>query len=332
MKRSFVVLVVIALISVVLGQQNEYRKDPPTAAEFPRASSKCLSKNKLDVSPVAGVPAGSFQGSAMVSCQFTTVRCGISKVHKRTPELGYTGICDGWTAAADALRSGAIDTCCDPEDANQTQPAEDEKPECPPATGWFDDGATPCKERRALWAAVRKNEVVVTICGYEVFRHAASGSDQVWVHTYRETVADMIRGRTGSTICCDKFREAVSTNRPCDPSEDLDCDGIPNQTDVRTVGNDVFPDVDAYTRSPGARIDPFPFGLDAQDRDFLPNRTARNSKGVGDCPCKWELIKGELKCGGGPGRRHVYLATWRCPTTKAEVITTKYASAQTSCP
>jgi hypothetical protein len=333
MKRIVAVLLLIVFLSFVLAQEAQYRKYPPKPSEFARASNSCTSKRKLYVSSIQGVPVGhDASGSARVSCQFRTLDCrGRLVIHASQPRDGGQHVCDDWEAARDAVERAAIDSCCDPEDTNQTQPADDEKPECPPATSWFDDSA-PCKERRALWAAVRKNEVVVTICGYEVFRHAASYPDKLWVQAYRESVAAAIRGSTGSTICCDRFREAVKSGRPCDPSKDLDCDGIPNQTDTRKIGNDVFPAVDAYIRAPGARIDPFPPGLDAEDPDFLPNRTARNSKDVGDCPCKWQLIKGELKCGQGGQGRHVYLATWRCPTTKAEVITTKYASGQISCP
>ena len=33
------------------------------------------------------------------------------------------------------------------------------------------------------------------------------------------------------TICCDEFNKAVKSKQPCDPMEDADCDGIPNDKD-----------------------------------------------------------------------------------------------------
>jgi hypothetical protein len=32
-------------------------------------------------------------------------------------------------------------------------------------------------------------------------------------------------------VCCDTFKEAVKSKRPCDPTDDADCDGIPNEND-----------------------------------------------------------------------------------------------------
>ena len=330
MRAPLCVLVVIGFFIIAAPQQTRYRKTPPKPSELARGDGKCAKKHRLYVSAVDGVPAGSIRGSAMVSCQFITVDCtGNPTKHASEPAPGEQDIClkNGWIGARNAIDDAAIETCCEPP--GDTGGSSDPEPDCPPATSWFDDSAE-CKERRELWAAVRGNEVVVTICGYEVFRHAASDPDRLFVESYRQYVASEIRGGTGRTICCDKFREAVKTGRPCDPSKDLDCDGIPNQTDTRTVGGEVVPVVNSFTRSSGARIDPFPPGLNAEDPDFLPHRTARNSKDVGDCPCKWELIKGELKCGRG-GQGHVYLATWRCPTTKAEVITARTAPASAPC-
>ena len=332
MKRPLVVVFLIALFSFVLAQQTEYIRDPPKVSDFPPVPRTCKNKQKLYVSTVAGVPAGSERGSALVSCQFHTVDCrGAIKRYNSFPRPGSQHVCDGWQAARDAMATAALETCCDPEAANETRPAEDEKPKCQPPTSWFDPTGT-CKDKRSPWAQVRGREVILTVCGVEVFRRLADSSDRLFVEAYRRGVIEEFTQQVGSKVCCDQFRDAVRNGVPCDPSKDLDCDGVPNESDTFTSSGLTFPDIDAFNRPAGARIDPFPVGLNPDDEDFLPNRTARNSKDVGDCPCKWDLVKGELKCGGGPDGRHVYLATWRCPTTKAEVITTKYASAQTSCP
>lgn len=92
-----------------------------------------------------------------------------------------------------------------------------------------------------------------------------------------------------------------------------------------------LPDINNYIVPDPPAVASFPQGLDADDPNFLPGSTARASRNVGDCDCKWELIKGVLNCGTG-GQQHSYVATWKCPTSGAEVITTKYASANTPCP
>ena len=34
-----------------------------------------------------------------------------------------------------------------------------------------------------------------------------------------------------SDVCCEEFKKALESKQPCDPKEDLDCDGIPNDKD-----------------------------------------------------------------------------------------------------
>ena len=33
------------------------------------------------------------------------------------------------------------------------------------------------------------------------------------------------------TVCCDEFNKAVQSKQPCDPMQDVDCDGVPNDQD-----------------------------------------------------------------------------------------------------
>jgi hypothetical protein len=207
---------------------------------------------------------------------------------------------------------------------------------CEKSAPWF-DGSSGCTDVQSPQAvAVRgTNGIDVSICGSTVFRGYRPGT--TWpdeIEGYRVEVLRWIQDRVGSQICCNKFREAARTRTPCDPTSDIDCDGKSNQTDIYFTGlsKTPFPDINrSFSRGAGADIDPFPAGLDPNDPDFRPERTAHNSKGVGDCACNWELTKGELKCGGGGQGRHVYIATWRCPLTKAEVTTTKYAPATAPC-
>ncbi|HKZ02174.1 MAG TPA: hypothetical protein VJ180_08040 [Pyrinomonadaceae bacterium] len=103
---------------------------------------------------------------------------------------------------------------------------------------------------------------------------------------------------------------------------------VPDKTDVDDIK---MPDIDTFIRPVNAAIDQFPYLFDTHNPDFLPNRTAQAAEGVGDCPCKWELAKGELKCSPDGKQDHYYKATWKCSKTGAEVFTVKYAPATAPC-
>jgi hypothetical protein len=167
------------------------------------------------------------------------------------------------------------------------------------------------------------------MCGYNVFRYSdASLKDPLIAEAYRLAIRDQLQASSASKVCCDKFRQAARTGKPCDPRVDVDCDGTPNTKDNDDLK---MPDIDTFARPGNAPIDEFPSGFDTSNPDFLPDRTARNSKGVGDCPCKWELTEGELTCSPDGKQRHHYKATWRCPKTGAEVVTVRYAPATAPC-
>lgn len=199
-------------------------------------------------------------------------------------------------------------------------------PLCRPATPWFDKD-TNCADAQRPVITTSPGHVVLSICGSEIYRH--SFDHQPYLEEYAAALVERVKQQVGSTVCCQSFREALRSGQPCNPGSDVDCDGRPNQTDE--VADAPFPDINIFTSPPGASIAPFPPGLDPDDPNFLPGSTARESRDVGDCDCKWELTKGVLNCGTG-GQRHSYVATWKCPTTGAEVITTKYATANTPCP
>lgn len=197
---------------------------------------------------------------------------------------------------------------------------------CWPNMPWFDKD-TGCAEAQRPVITTSPGHVVLSICGSEIYRH--SFDDQEYLEEYATTLVNRVKQQIGSTVCCQKFRDALRSGQPCNPGSDVDCDGRPNQTDE--IADAPFPDINIFSSPPGASVAPFPAGLDPDDPNFLPGSTARASRDVGDCDCKWELIRGVLNCGTG-GQQHSYVATWRCPTSGAEVITTKYASANTPCP
>lgn len=197
---------------------------------------------------------------------------------------------------------------------------------CWPNTPWFDKDAG-CAEAQRPVITTSPGHVVLSICGSEVYRH--SFDDQPYLEEYAAALVQRVKQQIGSTVCCQSFRAALRSGQPCNPGSDVDCDGRPNQTDE--IADAPFPDINIFSSPPGASVAPFPAGLDPDDPNFMPGSTARASRDVGDCDCKWELIRGVLNCGTG-GQQHSYVATWKCPTSGAEVITTKYATANTPCP
>ena len=199
-------------------------------------------------------------------------------------------------------------------------------PLCRPSTPWFDKD-TSCAEAQRPVITTSPGHVVLSICGSEIYRH--SFDDQPYLQEYATALVNRVKQQIGSTVCCQSFRNALRTGQPCNPGSDVDCDGRPNQSDE--IADAPFPDINIFSIPPGASVAPFPAGLDPDDPNFLPGSTAQASRNVGDCDCKWELIRGVLNCGTG-GQQHSYVATWRCPTSGAEVITTKYATASTPCP
>lgn len=53
------------------------------------------------------------------------------------------------------------------------------------------------------------------------------------------------------TICCDEFDKAVKSKQPCDPMQDADCDGIPNDKDGDPLKQSCDP-----CPEPNATLDP----------------------------------------------------------------------------
>lgn len=208
--------------------------------------------------------------------------------------------------------------------------------DCKKPAPWFDTSTSAgCKDVQETQVNIDPGtqRATVSMCGIQILNIVSRdfGSADA---LYRTAYTDAFKLGIPKRVCCDKFRDAARSGVPCDPRADVDCDGVPNRTDLSP--NSSLPSIDVAIRPANASIDPFPRGFNFSDPDFQPNATGRASKGVGDCDCKWELIKGEMKCNSvvdqNGRRQHVYTATWRCPSTKAEVFTTKYAPSTAPCP
>ena len=158
-----------------------------------------------------------------------------------------------------------------------------------------------------------------------VFQHVVPANYPGGAKAYKAEFEDLVKKRVGSKVCCDKWREAVRTGVPCNPLIDMDCDGKPNTNDfyIPRPGS-IFPDINnLFATADGATVDPFPSGLNPDDRDFLPPPEK--------CDCKWELLKGTLTCSPDGKKPHEYRATWRCPSTGNTRPTRKEAPATAPC-
>lgn len=190
-----------------------------------------------------------------------------------------------------------------------------EKPDSP----WLGSPSTDCKDFQSWQVEQTGGTVKLYICGYNVFSNPDVGTDSTFSSAYIATFKDSLRSTIGEKFCCDTFREAVRTGIPCDPRNDVDCDGKPNSEDHD--GN--FPNIEmSYTTAEGAKIDPFPFGMDVGA--IYPNQFSCKD-------CQWELMRGELKCSPDGRQKHVYQAKWKCPSTGVEADTFKYAPATAPC-
>lgn len=325
MKRFLPIVLLAVLSTLAAGQRVTQQKKPPKPSDFPKVSANCVNKQKLEVEPVAGVAV---EFAKTVKCVFTIYRCNTWSTHESNPRPQKQDACADWVAENQLLRDASIEVCCDPEAASGPIPEPDTEAKCDPPAPWFDDSSG-CSQRQQPQVTIQQSTIIASMCGYEIFRRTSVNNTAAEVRQTAVFIRSKLQSTIGDTICCNKFNEVVRTGVPCNPSVDIDCDGRSNQEDV-LIGNSA-PDINMYTERTGAPIDTMPFGLNPNDEEFRPERAAREATNVGDCPCKWELIKGELKCSPDRRQPHVYVATWKCPTTKAEVFTTKRAPATAAC-
>jgi len=224
----------------------------------------------------------------------------------------------------DAVRRGwAIADCVGKAKTPKELPP---KKNCEKPTPWFGSSSA-CKDVQGpqITGYDPPRVVTLSICGIEVFHDIVPKDHLGGFDAYKTALSYFVRKRVGSKICCDMLREAARTGIPCDPTNDIDCDGKSNQADFYTTKFARSPDINNLFGSPeGAPIDPFPAGLNPDDPGFLPPQDK--------CDCKWELVKGSLNCSPDGKQKHFYEARWRCPSTGNERFTRKYAAATAPCP
>jgi hypothetical protein len=160
---------------------------------------------------------------------------------------------------------------------------------------------------------------IVYICGQPIF-HKADKSllDPLFAEAYKAALRDHFEERIRGKICCDGFDEAVRTGKPCNPKDDVDCDGQLNKDDL---ADNHFPKIDAFNKPNPAAVEWYPAD------DFPPPTKPKDS----ECDCRWELTKGELTCSTVQTGQHSYRTTWRCPSNGREVVLTNYAPATSPC-
>ncbi len=211
---------------------------------------------------------------------------------------------------------------------------EDKKPEvpCEKSAPWF-DGASPsprCKERQSPQIRNDKQGIVfMSICGRDVFRYNTllmGPMDPLLIEAYKAALREHVQNQIGTTVCCDRLREAARAGSSCDPRLDLDCDGEPNSSDFSDSDDPRFPDFSTFTVAPGTpvgNINPHPPWFRPTDKGFMPDPDL--------CECKWQVMSAIRTCSPDGRRPHVYQMRWQCPTTRNEKFTRKEAPATSPC-
>jgi hypothetical protein len=306
---TIALLVTISPFLLRLAQTQEPDKPLPNPADYPEAGENC--KRKVKLSPHVSTPDS--------GCVLDIHTCkGVETTSAaRTPRTGY---CDDFWAKHAAL--GQREICCDQGSPEEKRPPEEERPperECAPPTPWFDTSSG-CKELKPSLFSISGGAAILYMCGYPVF-HSTAGTDEIYNEAYRPALRDFLQSRRLDKVCCDKFEDAVRTGKPCDPRVDVDSDGQPNRSDLQAGG--ILPAIDgSYTEPYGADPHAFPPGMTVDA--ILPPDQCRG--------CRWELIKGVLKCNPDPTKRHTYESSWRCPSTGEVVQVDKLSQPGARCP
>src|SRR5687768_586719 len=186
-------------------------------------------------------------------------------------------------------KNGSMDECLILKGACDDDSPPEGESKCENPTPWT-DRSRQCSDVQTPKTELKQQVISVSICGATVFRYASDATDKLYLGAERDATHEWVVNHVGSKVCCDRFRDRAAG---CDPAKDFDCDGISNQDDIVKNSSGTYPEFGTgYVNRNGAPIDPFPPGFDPNNPDFRPERTGRNSKGVGECACKWELIKG----------------------------------------
>jgi hypothetical protein len=127
------------------------------------------------------------------------------------------------------------------------------------------------------------------------------------------------------TVCCDLWNEAVAAGSGCNPEQDADCDGLPNDKDEAVsfipYATPELPQGLNGDQLTVPNIDPRPIGLELDE--LMPTEQCKF--------CKWVLASGKLTCSPDGKRDHEYRATWLCPLTGMQRVVTKRAPPTAPC-
>ena len=270
------------------------------------AGPNCKRKAKLAPSVTTPKEPGT---EAQFRCELSFYNCSIDKTEiYRSDPHGPVAKCDEYWTRKAALQER--DVCCDKVELPCTPPEPISK-----GPNWFDTTYR-CKDLQPTNVTHRlvgtKCEIKYSACGTVVYtilsQTGLTGANCTsW--------ADAHEGVFPPRVCCDRWRQATAAGSPCNPLRDVDCDGKLNAQD------DFVDFQKTFEIAPSATIDATPRGLNLEE--ISPTEPCED--------CKWVLIRGELKCGGGANGAHTYLATWKCPKTGAEQITVKTAPATVPC-
>ena len=131
---------------------------------------------------------------------------------------------------------------------------------------------------------------------------------------------------SGVKVCCDKYREAVASERPCRADVDADCDGLPNDEDSFPFYSPPREFQNASDKS--GMLPPF-----KDLADHIPQEPCEG--------CQWTVSKLDYKCKNVEMHaresyreaQYEYEATWKCPSTGRELVTNGRVSARgAQCP
>lgn len=230
---------------------------------------------------------------------------------------------------------------------------------------WFDPSAEGCQQLQdtrinANWTSANGGSCTLTLtaCNYTVLTYAinlvstkngkleptsvagitptptqlaAMGIRPIGRSECTAQLYDALVGDHPNKVCCDIWREGVSTGSGCNPETDADCDGLPNNRDnyINSEPYHAPPRPGSYqeTLSEGkpdfnpADFDPRPEGLSWDE--LMPNEPCKK--------CKWTATSGRLTCSLDGRTEHEYKATWVCPTTGVQRTVTKRAPASAPC-
>ena len=317
------------LLSPAVRTQQPQEDKLPNMEDYPPAGANCKVKQQL--APSLGMPIA---GPGKFRCQIKVYNCKTDNIDEYTssPRDGGEGMCADYDRAKTTLQERVI--CCRegldpappvpaPLPAPPT-PTPEAKKKCEQPTPWFGSSSA-CRDVQSPEikdSGGKMPLVTLYICGLDVFHDFPPKDFPGGVVQYKAGLASFVKQRVGSKVCCEKLREAVRTKKPCDPTDDIDCDGNRNTNEFTKLSK--FPDINnLFTTPEGAPVDPLPRGLNPDDTEFFPPQDK--------CDCKWELAKGTLTCSPDGRQPHVYQARWRCPSTGNERFTRKEAPATERC-